>query len=379
MANIASGIALREVPGLNNGASNKHSGPSFLIHIVKYHWKRCIRLKAAAKILCVLLIIGILAMFVIYAENNGSHPLELMEPIAPFDESTTPQVDLTQIHDERKINVAVNGKIVSMGLEDYVYCVLSAEMPATFAPEALKAQAVAARTFAVHKIMYGGCSRYPGADVCDQSDHCQAFCTEDERKSKWKDQYAEYSAKLKLAVSQTEGKIITYNNDPILVLYHASSAGFTEDVENVYSKALPYLRSVPSPDDGNVTSLEVKEEYDRNWFCKTVNKAYPKANLAQTTLEKQISIVSRYPSGRVEAIKLGGASISGVEFRRLIDIRSANFKVSFSKYSVIVTTEGFGHGVGMSQCGADAMALEGSDYVDILTYYYTGVKIVDMK
>jgi stage II sporulation protein D len=334
-----------------------------------------------AKVLIYLLIFGILGMFIIYVNNNSVHPLELMEPVEPlepFDESSTPQVELTQIHAERTLNVAVDGKIVKMGLEEYVYNVLSAEMPASFSPEALKAQAVAARTFAVHKIMFGGCTKYRGADVCDQSNNCQAYCSDAERKSKWKDNYDAYSAKLKLAVSETAGKIITYDDKPILVLYHASSAGYTENVENVYSQALPYLRSVASPDE-KVTNLESKEEYDRKWFCNTVNKAYPKAKLTTGSLEKQISITSRFASGRVDIIKLGGASITGVEFRRLVDIRSANFSLSFNKYSVIVTTEGFGHGVGMSQNGAQAMALEGSDYADILTYYYTGVKIVDMQ
>lgn len=360
-------------------AKKSHICPSHPIHITDIQRKRCIRLRAAAKVLCVLLVLGILCMFVIYAENNRYHPLELMEPISPFDENATPSINLQEIHKERTLQVAVDGKIVTMGLEDYVYGVLSAEMPASFAPEALKAQAVAARTFAVHKIMYGGCSKYPGADVCDRSDNCQAYCSENERKEKWKDKYGEYTAKLKQAVADTEGKIITYDGDPILVLYHSSSAGYTEDVENVYSKALPYLRGVPSLDDGSVTELEVKEEYDRKWFSNTVNKAYPKAKLASNTLEKQVSVTSRYTSGRVETIKLGGVSISGVDFRRLLDLRSANIKLSYNKYSVIVTTEGFGHGVGMSQYGAEAMALEGSDFIDILTYYYTGVKIADMN
>jgi stage II sporulation protein D len=336
-------------------------------------------MRKLAKLLIIVLIVGIVGMFILYGESSNVHQLQLMEPVEPFDESTTPIVTLTQIHDERTLNVAVDGKITKMGLEEYVFCVLAAEMPASFAPEALKAQAVAARTFAVHKIMYGGCSRYSGADVCSDSNHCQAYISEDDMKSKWKDQYDIYAAKLRLAVSQTAGKIITYDNDPILVLYHASSAGYTEDVENVYSKALPYLRSVPSPDDGKVTTLESKEEYDRSWFCNTVNKAYPKAKLTAGNLEKQVSIISRYPSGRISSIKLGGANITGVAFRRLVDCRSANFTVAFNTYSVIVTTEGYGHGVGMSQDGAQAMALEGSNYVDILTYYYTGVKVADME
>lgn len=336
--------------------------------------------KFPARFLIVVLLLGIFMMFLLYLGNNATHSLDLMEPVEPFDEVlTTPRLDLSEIHDESTVNVAVNGKIVKMGLEEYVFGVISAEMPASFSTEALKAQAVAARTFTVHRIMYGGCSKYPGADVCDQSNHCQAYQTVEELKGKWKGSYDQYAEKLKKAVADTAGKIMTYEDKPILVLYHASSAGYTESVENVYSQALPYLVSVPSPDDGKVTNLATKEEYDRKWFCNTVNNAYPKAKLSPDSLEKQISILSKFPSGRVNLIKLGGASITGVELRRLADLRSTNFSVSFSEYSVIITTEGFGHGVGMSQDGAQAMALEGEDYSDILTHYYTGVKIVDMN
>lgn len=348
------------------------------IYIPYQHEKRCIRVKTA-RLLCVVLAIGILAMFILYAENNRAHPLMLMERVELPDAEATQRLDLSEVQPDRQINVAVDGAIVPMGLEDYVYCVLAGEMPASFEPEALKAQAVAARTLAVYKVMHGGCSKYRGADICDQSDHCQAFSSEEEQKAKWKGNYDKYSAKLHEAVSQTAGKIITYDDAPILVLYHSSSAGYTEDVENVYSKALPYLRSVPSPGDAEVTELESVEEFDRKWFCDTVNKAYSKAKLSQTTLEKQVSVASRFPSGRVEMIKLGGVSISGTAFRGLMDIRSANFTVTFNQYSVIVTTEGFGHGVGMSQYGANAMALEGSGYEEILRYYYTGVEIINME
>lgn len=335
--------------------------------------------KRMLKFVIVLLLLGIFCMFVLYVNNNKVHPLELMEPANIFDVSDVPLLDLKQIHEERTLNVAVDGQIVKMKLEDYVFCVVAAEMPASFSPEALKAQAVAARTLAVHKVMYGGCTKYKGADVCDESGNCQAFLSVDEMKNRWKDSYNEYAEKVRKAVSDTAGKIITYDDKPILVLYHASSAGYTENVENVYSKALPYLRSVASPGEDKVTTLEAREEMDIKWFCNTVNKAYPKARLSASSLDKQVSVVSRFPSGRVKSIKLGGVSITGVEFRRLLDIRSANFTIAFNQYSVIVTTEGYGHGVGMSQNGAEAMAREGSNYIDILTYYYSGVSITDMN
>lgn len=334
--------------------------------------------RALHKLLIWMLLAGIFVMIVMRIGYNDKHRLQDMEPANPFEDSSPPVLQLSEIHEQTTLKAAVDGNIVQMGLEDYVSGVLAAEMPASFSLEALKAQAVAARTLAVYKIMHGGCSRYQGADICGDSDHCQAYLSTSEQKTKWKSEYELYYAKLHTAVDQTAGKIITYDDKPILVLFHASSAGYTEDVENVYSQALPYLRSVPSPGENAVTSLQSQEEFDRAWFVSTINKAYPKAGLKAKQLENQVSVTDRFPSGRIKALKLGGVTISGVQFRRLVDIRSANFSITFSKYSVIVTSEGFGHGVGMSQNGAEAMAREGSNYIDILKYYYTGVEIVDM-
>lgn len=337
------------------------------------------RRRYKAKILIFLLLAGIFAMFMLKLGSDRPHRLSDMEPANPFSENEKAIVELAEIHPERTLRVAVDGSVVEMGLEDYVMGVLAAEMPASFSMEALKAQAVAARTLAVHKIMFGGCSKYRGADICDESGHCQAYITTKEMKDKWMAKFDEYAAKLRQAVSDTAGKIITYHGEPILVLFHSSSSGYTESVENVYSKALPYLRSVPSPGEGTVTELESREEFDRKWFVSTVNKAYPKAKLVAANLEKQVSIASRFPSGRAEKVRLGGVTVTGVEFRRLLELRSTNFSLDFNQYSIVVTAEGYGHGVGMSQYGAEAMAREGNDYADILSYYYTGVKIEDMK
>lgn len=324
------------------------------------------------------LIIAILAMFMLYIGRNATHQLKYMEPVDPFDEGKNPKVNLSDIHDRMTLKVAVDGKTVQMGLEEYILGVLAAEMPAVFEPEALKAQAVAARTFAVYRLMHGGCSKYPGADVCGESGHCQAYCSADEMKNKWKTNFDKYYNKLKLAVAETAGKIMTYKDEPILVLYHASSAGSTENVENVYSQALPYLRGVPTK-DGEVTELEETAEFDRAWFCNTVNKAFPKAKLTVNSLDKQVSISSRFPSGRVNMLKLGGASVEATELRKLVDLRSTNFTVSYNQYSIVFTTEGNGHGVGMSQYGAQQMAKEGKSYLEILKHYYTGVEVADMK
>jgi len=335
-------------------------------------------LRRLAKALIWLTAIALIAMFAFYASRNATHPLRLMESVDPLGADTAPKTSLSNLHDNMTLKVSVGGKITQMPLEDYVLGVLSAEMPASFEPEALMAQAVAARTFAVRRALYGGCPTVKGADVCDQSSCCEAYITVDAMKDKWKTGFDGYYAKLKLAVTQTAGKIITYQNQPIVALFHASSAGSTEDVEDVFSQALPYLRGVPSP-DSEVTDLEQAEEYDRTSFCDTVNGAWPKAKLVSASLEKQISVASRFQSGRVDIVKLGGVSVEATDLRKLLDLKSTNFTVSFTQHSVVFTTEGSGHGVGMSQYGAQALAKEGKDYIEILKHYYTGVEITSMK
>ncbi len=309
--------------------------------------------------------------------QNRGQPAYTVEP-DPLIETSIPEHRLTEVAPDRTLSVNVDGRLVQMSLEDYVFDVVAAEMPASFAPEALKAQAVAARTFTLRKIMYGGCNSLKGADVCSKSNHCQAFTTDVQRRSRWKGDYDTYTAKLRAAVEETSGQILTYDDVPILMLYHASSYGYTEDVEKVYSQALPYLRSVSSPEEG-VDKVTTREEFSRSYFARAINARYPKAALKAAQLEEQVAVVSRYDSGRVKSIRVGGVTISGTDFRHVIEMRSTNFTVDFDGNSVILTTRGYGHGVGMSQTGANVMAQEGSTYQDILFHYYTGVQLVNLS
>ena len=336
--------------------------------------------KSNVRILMVMMVFGIITMCWAALKNDSVKrtTVQVLDEPEPVIESTTPALTLTEVHPDRLVHVNIDGKLVTMNLEDYILDVVAAEMPATFELEALKAQAVAARTFTIRKIMYGGCNSLKGADICSKSNHCQAFSTQEQMQSKWQNNYDANTTKLLSAVEQTRGEILTYDNQPILMLYHASSYGFTENVENVYSKALPYLRSVSSPEVSNDT-VTTREEFERIQFVKDINAAYPKAGLSASQLEKQISILSRFPSGRVNMIKLGGAAISAIDLRHIIEMRSTNFTIGFDRYSVILTTRGYGHGVGMSQTGANVMAQEGSGYMDILSHYYTGTKLTKLN
>ncbi|NCB30253.1 MAG: stage II sporulation protein D [Clostridia bacterium] len=271
-------------------------------------------------------------------------------------------------------------RVVSMDLDTYLYGVVGGEMPASFPLEALKAQAVAARTYAVRRMAaYGGkpCGR-GGADVCTDSTCCQSYKSPETLAERWGADAARNADKLKEAVAETHGIIAVYNGEPIEALYHSTTGGRTEDAQNVFSASLPYLVGVDSPGEQDAAHYTDKETMSRSGFAKTVNKSWPKAKLKASKLEKQVKILSRFESGQVETLRLGNVELTGKEFRKLLDLKSANFAFAFTEDDVCITTHGYGHGVGMSQYGARAMALEGEDYESILKHYYTGIELKQM-
>lgn len=261
-----------------------------------------------------------------------------------------------------------------MAFEDYIYCVTASEMPALRELEALKAQAVAARTYALLKLTSGGCGR-GGADICTDSGHCQAFHTADELWQIWGDDAVEADARVRRAVEQTRGLILTYDGAPINALFHASSGGHTEDVENVYSEALPYLRGVDSPGE---------EQYSGYYSTREFTQAEFRARAAElgcaldadVPLVDQVRVEALTDAGQVAVLRIGDSALSGRQARKGFSLRSQCFDVAFdSDGGVIFDVRGFGHGVGMSQNGADAMARQGCDFEQILLHYYTGVEL----
>jgi stage II sporulation protein D len=277
-----------------------------------------------------------------------------------------------------KVNVLQDGKVEEMDMEAYVLGVVAAEMPADYDTEALKAQAVAARTFTVEKMENGGCDRAPGAQVCTDSSHCQAYCSIEARKKKWGAAYDAKEAKLRSAVEATRGLIILYHDEPILALFHASSGGRTEDVENVFSKSLPYLRSVESAGEDNASRFTAQKTVSTGRFASVIRSHAKAAELKAGDMEKWVGKTVRFPSGRVKTIEIGGAEFTGRQIREMFALDSTHFTLSFSQGKAVFSTLGFGHGVGMSQAGAEAMAKGGASYQQILTHYYTGVTIAPM-
>ena len=254
-------------------------------------------------------------------------------------------------------------EIIKVPLEEYVYGVVSSEMPASFNEEALKAQAVASRTYVMYAMEN---SRNRDFDVYD-SVNSQVYNSEDNLKEFWGDKYGEYSNKIKKVIIDTKGEYITYNDEIIEAFFFSTSTGYTENSEEVFNEELPYLRSVESAWDKNSPSFNNEIEISKNDF-------YNKLGIGYSDI-LDISDVEKTVSGRIKSLKINGAYFKGVDVRTKLGLRSTFFTFYENEDKIIIKTKGYGHGVGMSQYGAQGMALAGFKYDDIIKYYYTGVEI----
>ena len=264
-------------------------------------------------------------------------------------------------------------KLVDMDLEEYIVGVVSAEMPAYYSFEALKAQAVASRTYTLYSVAHGGCHTNADADVCTNSKCCQAFSSHERMRSTWKADYAENYNRVAQAVMETAGEVLTYEGKLCDALYHACSGGQTEDSEHVYANALPYLRGVMSPYEDPMREEDV--ELGTDALLELIASKYPESGITKDNVRDGIAIEAAYESGRVETLRLGKTTVTGKQARNLFGLRSTMFTVEWTNKGIVFHTKGYGHGVGLSQNGANGMAKHGSDYREILLHYYTGVTI----
>lgn len=285
----------------------------------------------------------------------------ITKPIENTEKQEKPQIFIEKeenIKQEKMVTIYRNsGQILKLELEEYIVGVVAAEMPASFSSEALKAQSVVARTYALRRISRG--------EKLTDTVSTQAYIDMDQMKTKWGADYSKYYNKIKSAVSKTQGEYITYQGNYINAVYHSTSNGYTEDAINVWNESFPYLKSVESSWDKKVSSYE-----------RTINKDFRNV-LEVTGLNEvgEIKILSRNQSGRVETIQVGDKTYSGVEFRNLLGLRSADFDIEIIDGKLEITTRGYGHGVGMSQYGANEMSKQGYSYKQIINHYYTGVQI----
>ncbi len=276
-----------------------------------------------------------------------------------------------------------DNKVITLKLEDYIKGVVSAEMPAEFSTEALKAQAVAARTYAVtHMGAYNG-RQYDKANNIDLVDtvECQVYMDTAVRLNSWpKDKRDEYLKKINEAVDSTRGEVITYNGNVISdPFFFSCSSGKTENSEDVFSSAEPYLRSVASMEDKQAPSYEHTVKITNGEFIKKINSKYSTANLKNYKLSSQVAVISRTETGTIKKVKVGSVTMTGLQFRMLLGLSSANINMKFYGNYIEFDTRGYGHGVGMSQWGANFMGKNGDTYKTIIKHYYQGVSIDRLK
>lgn len=251
------------------------------------------------------------------------------------------------------------GTVEKIELEEYLVGVVAAEMPASFNIEALKAQAILARTYALKKMSKG--------EKLTDTVSTQAYIDKNEMQKKWGDDYTKYYNKIVSAVNSTKGQVVKYNGNYIEALYHSTSNGKTESAKEVWGQDIPYLKSVDSSWDKKTSAYLKIENKEFNTLMKILGLDIDK--------NTNIEILSKDESGRVSKIKVEDKIYTGVEFRTLLGLRSTDFDITITENGLEIITRGYGHGVGMSQYGANEMAKLGYNYKDIINHYYQNVKI----
>ena len=280
--------------------------------------------------------------------------------------------ELNYIDNDFKVNVYFHEtkEIKTMLLEEYILGVVIAEMPATFELEALKAQAVAARTYTMNKIKnYTNNGVHDAADICTDFSHCQAYISKEKAMKNWGKNASVNFKKCKKAVYETSGEIMIYDNELVKAVFHSTSSGRTENAKDVWGTNVDYLVSVES--NGETLSPSYKSELViENKKFKEKFKEY------DVNFENQLIGKMTYTQGgAVKSIEIGNKIFEGKQIRSFFNLRSACFEIAANNENVIFKVTGNGHGVGMSQYGANYMASQGNGYKEILKKYYTGVNI----
>ena len=254
------------------------------------------------------------------------------------------------------VQLQINDELLTLPLEDYVIGVVAQEMPASFYDEAIKAQAVAARTFALYNLQNND---YLTTGM-------QAYISVEQMQEKWKEEFDYYYNKIKNLVLETKDLVLTYNGNLIKSYYYAMSNGMTEDSLAVFNEDLPYIKEVSSIyDNESLNKFSYELVLSKEEFCSKLNISCSKIN---------ISSIEKDYSNRVSSLKINNKTFSGIEVRKLLDLRSTDFNIEVAD-NIIITTKGYGHGVGMSQYGANGMAKDNKNFIEILNHYYQNVEI----
>lgn len=265
-----------------------------------------------------------------------------------------------EIKEEKEIivTITINNQNIKKEMDEYLLGVVAGEMPAHFEEEAIKAQVVASRTFVMSRNL-----------KVDNTTNTQVYLTDKQMREKWKDHYNEYKDKISKAIKDTHNEVMTYEGKYISALFFASSNGYTNNCEDYFSGAKPYLKSVKSEWDLVEDQNNCRK---KNFKVEELKKIFDINTLS-------FDILSYTESGYVKEIIIGDKSYTGREVRELLGLASSSFKIEYNKNGYTFITSGYGHGVGMSQYGAQGMAKEKKSYKDILNHYYKNIKIESIE
>lgn len=336
------------------------------------------------KVLLYLLIIILLCFILPVIFTKRFNTVETMSSIVDdikeenkIEEVKIADYDYSNYTNVKLLHTSTN-EIEEVNLDEYLCNVVSAEMPVDYDIEALKAQAIVARTYTIYKIIHNS-GKHNGADICDSSSCCQAWISKESRFERWdEDKREENWNKISTAVNETIGKIITYDGEPINAFFHSNSGGTTEIPLNVWGgSGYPYLQVVETSGEDEYSQYSSEIILSKTELVEKLKEEYSDIEINFES-EDDIKILEYTESGRVRTIQFGNKNLSGVETRTLLGLRSANFDISFDGDNIIFSVIGYGHGVGMSQTGADALAKQGYKCEDIIKHFYIGVEIIDM-
>ena len=324
-------------------------------------------LKKLAAILCFYIIIILLVPYIFICVLTGVPKEEKQAAKSePIDTITT--------------FVSSSGEVREINFSEYLKGVVAAEMPASFNEEALKAQAVAARSYILTRMQGykrdGTPPEHNGAMTCDNPSHCKAWSSEDKLRTQWGSDFDTYYNKISSCVDDTAGVVMTYNGNLVNAVFHSTSSGATENAKDVWGGDVPYLVSVQSPGDELSPKYSDTVTVGTDEYKNKITQAYPEAVFDDGELIRNIK---RSDAGGIITLETGGVTVKATQFRTMFSLRSTNIEFSYDENSITMSTKGNGHGVGMSQYGANYLAGTGMGYEDILKTYYTGVSVGAFK
>lgn len=334
--------------------------------------------KAVAISLALLALFFLLPLLTLPETEPGKEPLPtaslpVLEPVAvaPSAPASTPVPgwDAGQsIRLQRS-----DGSVEALPLDEYLWGVAAAEMPASFRSEALKAQVVCARTYCVHQ-RQNAPDKHPDADVCTDFTCCQAYLTREQAAQSWGGEAGRYTDKIAAAVRDTDGLLCLYDGQPIDAVFFSSSAGRTSAAAEVWGADVPYLAAVDSPEGEEVPGWRTVVTFPAAEFAARFQTSCPQADFSGAA-GTWIQNMTTDSSGAVKTVTIGGVEVTGGQARTILGLRSTHFTVEVNETEVTFYVTGYGHGVGLSQYGANALAGEGKNFQEILEWYYTGITV----